>query len=216
MVHFGLCWSYSVHLCPFWTIRSIQLISVHFGPFRSISIYISLFRSIQSVSIHFCSFWSTLVHFSPNLHFGPFSSFRSTSVHFSPIQFTLVHFGPLQSLSVHFGWILSISVPIRVSWNTKWSNPIITSIWDPLIGNSSFKDFFFTSIRALTFSSCGRLIIGDIRSKDEGFNIHVLPHIFHTTPSAYSPSTTFFNYPTCIKLLFRCVRSITMYMVKSK
>ena len=95
-------------------------------------------------------------------------------------------------------WVWS---PLVISWNKKWPldksynhkskiywyvTVVICKLY-PLISNSSsLKDFFFTSIRALSFASCGRLIIGDITSKDESFSIHALPHMFHTTSFAYS------------------------------
>ena len=77
------------------------------------------------------------------------------------------------------------------SYNHKsiiyWYVTVVICKLYPLISNSSsLKDFFFTSIRALSFASCGRLIIGDITSKDESFSIHALPHMFHTTSFAYS------------------------------
>ena len=111
-------------------------------------------------------------------------------------------------------WVWS---PPVISWDKKWLldksydhksiiywyvTVVICKLY-PLINNSSLKDFFFTSIRALSFGSRGRLLIGDITSKDEGFSIHALPHMFHTTSFAYSPSITFFNHPTCIKLHYQ-------------
>ena len=117
-------------------------------------------------------------------------------------------------------WVWS---PLVISWNKKWLldksynhksiiywyvTVVICKLY-PLISNSSsLKDLFFKSIRALSFASCGKLIIGDITSKDEGFSIHTLPHMFQNTSWCEPQSTRFETqqkyWNTCLrKLIFR-------------
>ena len=56
------------------------------------------------------------------------------------------------------------------------------------------------------------LISRDISSKDEGFNIHVLPHMFHTIPFAYSPST--FITQLASSRFFMCKKHCFVYSKK--
>ena len=148
--------------------QSIWFNSVYLSPIMSTSVHSVHFGLIQSIFVHFGPCWSISVQIS-----------------------TLVHFGPILSTQIYFGLIQFMEHKTDKSYNHESLTYILLYYHYklyPLI-NNSFKDLFFHIYQNTYFASCGRLIIGDISSKDEGFNIHVLPHMFHTTPFTYSPTT---------------------------
>ena len=109
---FSSPWSSSVHFGLIQT-DSYSILSIHFGPIRSIRFILDLLRSIWSYSVHSVNF--VLIRSFRSNHFTLvlFDLIRSNLVQLCPygsICFTLVLFGPfypLRSYSVHIGPISS-------------------------------------------------------------------------------------------------------------